>query len=76
MICSILCNLRTISNNCAKYEHHWSKNDGGVRVTRHKLIVSIFDLVFDTNGKVVIRNLRCNLHTIDNHCAIYEHPRS
>ena len=46
MICNVLCNLHTISNNCAKYEHHWSKNEGGVRITSHKLIVSIFDLVF------------------------------
>ena len=48
MLCTsnILCNLHTISNNCAKYEHPWSKNEGGVQVTSHKLIKSIFDLDF------------------------------
>ena len=80
MICNVFCYSHTISNNCAKYEHPLSKNEGGVRVTSHKLIisifVSIFDLVFDTNGKAVIRNLCCNLHPIGNYCAIYEHPQS
>ena len=73
MICNILCYLHTILNNCAKYEHHWSKNEGRVRVTNHKLIVSIFDIVFqfDTNGKAVIKNLHSNVHSIDNHCAIH-----
>ena len=42
------------------------------RVTSHKLIVSIFDLVVDSNGIAVIRILCCNLHTIYNHCAINE----
>ena len=51
MICNILCNLRITSNNCAKYEHPWSKNKGGVRVTSHKLSVSIFDLGFDGDKK-------------------------
>ena len=46
MICNVLWNLHTISNNCAEYEHPWSKKWGGVRVTSHKLIVSIFDLIF------------------------------
>ena len=46
MICHVLCNLHTISNNYAKYEHPCSKNKEGVRVTSNKLIVSIFDLVF------------------------------
>ena len=46
MICNLLCNLQTISNNCAKYERTWSKMEGGVRVTSRKLIVSIFDHVF------------------------------
>ena len=77
MICklNVLCNLHTIGYNCAKFEHHWSKNEGGVRVTSHKLIVYL-TLSFDTNGKAVIRNLCCNLHPIENHCAIYENPRS
>ena len=77
MIYYVLCiYLHTISNNCAKFEHHGSKNEGGVRVSSHKLIVRIFDLSFDTDGKAVIRHLCCNQHPIDNHCAIYEHPRS
>ena len=46
MICNVICNLHAISNNCAKYEHPWSKNKGGVRVTSIKRIVCIFDLVF------------------------------
>ena len=46
VICNIVCNVHTISNNCAKYEHPLSKNEGGVSVTSHKLIVSMLDLVF------------------------------
>ena len=76
MICNVLCNLHTISNNYAKYEHTWSKHEGGVRLTSNKLIVLYLTLSFDTNCKAVIRNLCCNLHPIDNHCAIYEHPQS
>ena len=76
MICNVLCNLHTISNNCAKCEHPWSNNEGKDCVTSHKLIVNIVTLSFDTNDKAVIRNLSCILHPIDNQCAIYEHPRS
>ena len=78
MICNALCYLHTISKNCAKYEHTWSNNEGRVDVTSHKPIVDCYyvTLSFDTNGKTVIRNLCCILHPIDNHCAIYEHPRS
>ena len=39
MICNVLCNLHTISNNCAKYEHPWSINEEEVGVTSHKLFV-------------------------------------
>ena len=52
MICNVLCNLHAISNDCAKYERHWSKNEGGVRLTGYKLIY--FTLCFDTNGKAVM----------------------
>ena len=65
MICNYFCNLHTISNNCAKIIHPRSKNEIGVGLTSHKLVVSIFDI-----DLAVIRNLYCNQHTIDNHCAI------
>ena len=36
MICNIRCNLNTISNNCAKYEHPLLKTEREVRCTSHK----------------------------------------
>ena len=33
-------------------------------------------LTFDSKVISVIRNVRCNLHGIDNHCVKHEHPRS
>ena len=51
------------------------QNERGVCVSSHKHIVSIL-LTLDSNVKDVIRNLYYNRHSIDNHCALYEHVRS
>ena len=42
------------------------KNERGVCVTTYKLVISIFDLVFDSNGIAVIRNLFCKTIIVPN----------
>ena len=68
--------LHTIGYHCAKYEHSTQKMKEEFAIQAVTQI--IFDIVymtftFDSKVTLVICIVRCNLQTIGNHYAKYEH---
>ena len=76
LVCNFCCNLHTIENHCAKYEHPRKKNQKWNLSFKPQTALGICDLDLLNKVILVISNLCCNLHTISNHFAKYVHPPS
>ena len=76
MICNFLCNLQPSAIAVLRIKPLGQKMKEEFQSQAINLLLGYLTLTFDSNAIAVIRNLHCNPHTIDNQCAIYEHPLS